>query len=259
MTVSERFQGANVVDAGVLSPYWGEHAARYLFAREYVKNKTVLDIACGTGYGLGLLSKIARAVAGVDVDLSAARLARSECTSNVAVILGDGTRLPFEDCSFDVITSFETLEHLYHRVDFLAELRRVLKDGGTLLLSTPNANYTQPVNGKPANPFHVYEYRPEELREEVAAVFRLEQFLGQELRTDFGIPPFFDAQQKLPSDLGTMTRLLGWKVLNKLPISLRENVSEALWKRPFYPVEKDYIFSPDRIENAPVLVAICQK
>ena len=75
--------------------------------------------------------------------------------------------MPFADESFDGVTSFETLEHLHERSQFLAELRRVLRPGGSLVLSTPNASYTKPVNGKPSNPFHIFEYTPLELRAEL--------------------------------------------------------------------------------------------
>ena len=97
MGVAERIQGANVVDAGRLSPYWGEHVARYVFALQFVENKRVLDIACGTGYGLATLKKTAASVTGVDVDLSAAMEAKNECDERAAVLLGDGRQLPFAD------------------------------------------------------------------------------------------------------------------------------------------------------------------
>jgi len=259
MAVSERFQGANVVDAGRLSPYWGEHVARYRFARPYGEGKTVLDIACGTGYGVGLLGRTGRFVVGVDIDAEAARQALGECGSNAGILLGDGLQLPFEDGRFDVVTTFETLEHLHDRAGFLGEMHRVLREGGTMLLSTPNANYSRPVNGKPANPFHVHEYVPDELRVELERVFELDAFLGQDLKVNTGIPPFLAAQQKLPRDVATQARLFGWKAMNKMPFSVREALSEKLWGKPFYPTEMDYNFREDLIETAPTLVAVCRK
>lgn len=259
MSISERFQGANVIDAGRLSPYWGEHAARYVFALPYVGGKSVLDIACGTGYGLALLGKVARHVTGVDVDPVAAKEALSECGENQAVLLGDGLLLPFANETFDMITSFETLEHLHERNKFLSELNRVLRKGGLLILSTPNANYTNPVNGKPSNPFHIYEYTPRELRAELESHFHLDLFFGQTLNAEIRISPFEDAQMRLSNDLGTQARLFGWKVLNKMPFGIRESVSEAIWKKPFYPKESDYCFSAEMVESAPVLVAVCKK
>jgi ubiquinone/menaquinone biosynthesis C-methylase UbiE len=259
MPVSERFSGANVVGAGRLSPYWGEHVARYKFALTYVTEKVVLDIACGTGYGIGLLQGTASFVCGVDVDAEAAVQARSECGVNAVVILGDGLRLPINDQSFDVVTSFETIEHLNERAAFLRELRRVLKPGGFLLLSTPNAHYTRPVDGKPSNPFHVYEYTPEELREELSSVFLIEEHLGQSLEIGKSISPFYQDQQRLPRKPATQARLFGWKVMNKLPLGLRERVSKAIWKRPFYPSEVDYCFSSEKLGAAPVQLAVCRK
>lgn len=259
MASDERFQGANVIDAGKLSPYWGEHAARYVFALPYIENKSVLDIACGTGYGIGFLRKNAKFVTGVDVDLEAAKQARSECATNAEVLLGDGLKLPFADESFDVVTSFETLEHLHERSLFLSELKRVLKIGGLLLLSTPNAYYTKPVNGKPTNPFHVFEYKPEELRAELENHFAVEKFLGQTLDEKIQIPPFDDAQRQLPKDFSTQTKLFSWKVFNKIPLNLRESLSQAIWKKPFYPTEADYEFSAQKIDFAPVSVAVCRK
>ncbi|MBV6496244.1 MAG: hypothetical protein DCC44_06670 [Acidobacteria bacterium] len=259
MGVEERFQGANVIDAGRLSPYWGEHAARYHFALPRVGGKVVLDIAVGTGYGLGILRSAAKQIVGVDVDPVAVETAKGECGANASVMLADGLLLPFEDNSFDTITSFETLEHLHERKQFLSELRRVLKENGELILSTPNANYTMPVNGKPSNPFHIFEYKPEDLCSELAAQFTIAEFVGQSLDDNIQIPPFYDAQRRLPKDLSVQAKLFGWKVMNKLPFAIRESVSDIIWKKPFYPTESDYTFSADTVENAPVLVAVCRK
>lgn len=248
-----------MIDAGRLSPYWGEHAARYAFALPRVAGRTVLDIACGTGYGIAILNKQARFVIGVDVDIEAAKEARGECSENSAVLIGDGLRLPFADESFDAVTSFETLEHLHERSRFLGELHRVLGSGGLLLLSTPNANYTLPINGKPSNPFHVFEYRPEELREELKTHFTVEQFLGQSLDAKIRVSPFYDAQRRMPKDLGTQSKLFAWKIMNKVPFAIRESLSQAIWKKPFYPTESDYVFSAATVEASPVLVAVCKK
>jgi SAM-dependent methyltransferase len=259
MASSERFSGANVIDAGRLSPYWGEHAARYLFAHPFIEDKTVLDIACGSGYGVSLMSSKARFVIGVDVDADAAKDAARECRDNAAILLGNGLGLPFGDGTFDVITSFETVEHIHNRRTFLSELRRVLRSGGMLILSTPNANYTEPVNGKPANPFHVHEYTPEELWSELAAHFPIDRFLGQTLSDEIRVPPLLAGQRRLPRDFRTQTRLVCWKAFNKIPVRLREQLSELIWHKPFYPTEVDYNFCEDSVAVAPVLLAVCRK
>lgn len=257
MSVAERFQGANSVVAGQLSPYWGEHAARYAFATPQVIGARVLDIACGTGYGLGMLMSEVGFICGVDIDAASAAQARGECGTNAGVLLGNGLQLPFAEGTFDVVTSFETLEHLHGRIEFLSELRRVLRPGGKLILSTPNALYTQPVNGVPANQFHIHEYEPDELRSELQRAFEIVEFLGQDLDASIAVSPFFEGQKRMPRDPVTQAKLLGWKVLNKVPLTARERLSRAVWGKPFYPTERDYVFSADLVESAPTLVAVC--
>jgi len=137
------------------------HASRYDFAGPYVVDRSVLDIACGTGYGMGSCAP-ARARSSASTRTSMRWLAARRADGGQALV-GDGTRLPFADGTFDAVTSFETLEHLDDRDRFLAELKApVLKPGGVCLLSTPNANYTEPIDGRRAT-FHVHEYTPDEL------------------------------------------------------------------------------------------------
>ena len=126
-------------------------------------------------------------------------------------------------------------------------------------MSTPNANYSMPINGKPSNPFHIFEYTPSELRAELERYFNVESFLGQMLDGNVKTPPFYDAQRRLPTDIVTQTRLFIWKVMNKIPFRVRERLSDAIWGKPFYPTEGDYFFSTETVETAPVLVAVCNK
>lgn len=259
MAIEERFEGANAVDAGRLSPYWGEHAARYHFARPYLVGRIVLDIACGTGYGLAIMSSGARSVIGIDLDPDSVRQALASAAENVGVAIANGIWLPFDDDIFDVVTSFETIEHINDRPGFLAELRRIIKPGGHLILSTPNALYTKPVNGKPNNPFHIYEYTPKEFRSEVSPFFDIEQAVGQDLKNRGDIPPFYEAQRRLAKDPLTQTRLFTWKAFNKLPFDLRESLSNAIWKKPFYPTEHDYTFRESDLATAPTQLLVCRK
>ena len=225
----------------------------------YANDKRILDIACGTGYGIGILKQRARFIAGVDIDDDALAQSRSECDTKAAALFGDGLRLPFADGSFDLVTSFETLEHIYERQVFLEELHRVLKPDGMLILSTPNAYYTKPVNGKPSNPFHIFEYTPGELLSELSDLFVVDLHLGQTLDPGIKITPFWEAQQRLPKDLSTQTALYSWKIFNRFPVKIRESLSHLIWKKPFYPMEQDYIFSSETLKIAPVQLAVCKK
>lgn len=134
-----------------------EHLHRYFLAREVARGQDVLDIATGEGYGSAFLAQTARSVVGVDCDATTVAHASANYTAdNLRFLTGDARRLPLPDASFDMVVSFETLEHFAEHDDFLREVRRVLRPGGRLLLSTPERDTYSPA-GSGANPFHVRE------------------------------------------------------------------------------------------------------
>lgn len=242
------------------SPWWGEHVARYRFAVSNARATRALDVACGTGYGLPILTGATRFVVGADRDASALREARRGLGRNAAVLAADATRLPFRTGAFDVVTTFETIEHLAARPAFLAELARVMTDDAVCFLSTPNAHYTRPVDGKPRNPFHLHEYRPDELRAELAAVFPSVSLLGQSLdRNRFVVSPFWDDQQRMGRSLATSVQLAIRRALLPAPGAFRDAISRAVWGHTYFPQPEDYDFSAESVGVAPVTVAICRK
>jgi SAM-dependent methyltransferase len=134
-----------------------EHVARYLLAARLVSGRRVLDAACGEGYGTAMLAGAGAAgVVGVDIDDETVAHARRRYGLDVRV--GDVGELPFADGEFDLVVSFETIEHVAEPERVLAEFARVLGDDGVLLVSTPNAR-----EYLVDNPFHVRELSPEEL------------------------------------------------------------------------------------------------
>src|SRR5262249_1310969 len=148
------------------------------------------------------------------------------------------------------------LEHLADRDRFLAELRRVLGPNGVCVLSTPNANYTEPIDGRPRNPFHVHEYTPDELAGALRRQFGRVEVMGQDLDERFAISPFWDDQQKLPRDVSTRAKLIAWRVLNRLPHVVSDPVARLALGQPLVPGAGDYRFSPATVGRAPVLVAV---
>jgi len=130
-----------------------EHYARYVWASARVRGD-VLDVACGTGYGARMLVRHAR-VSGVDRDKKAIDRALSRVTGTFLV--AEVPPIPFPDDSFDFVVSFETVEHILDDREFIREIRRVLRPGGTLLMSTPNKNISAP-DGAPRNRWHIREY-----------------------------------------------------------------------------------------------------
>jgi ubiquinone/menaquinone biosynthesis C-methylase UbiE len=136
------------------------HMHRYLAALPLCQGKSVLDIACGEGYGSAMLKKNgASEVTGADIASDViARATRIYATPGLTFTEADiRARLPFEDDAFDTILSFETLEHVATHDLFLAELRRILAPGGVLVISTPDARQSDP---DAPNPFHEKELLP---------------------------------------------------------------------------------------------------
>ncbi len=108
----------------------------YDMVRLYVgKGMVVLNMGCGLASGNPskiLKGEVARVV-GADIDPAAASNGEVD-----EVVIYDGTRFPFDDCAFDAAYSDYVMEHVERPEEFLREMRRVLKPGGTFHFRTPN-------------------------------------------------------------------------------------------------------------------------
>ncbi len=161
---------------------WYEHWHRYAFARSLVTGKRVLDAACGEGYGSALLAETAADVVGVDIAPAAVAHARARygTSERLRFECADAADLPFESRAFDVVVSFETLEHLAAQEQLLAGFARVLADDGVLLISSPDKRTYSEVAGF-RNEYHVRELYREELLGLLKAHFPHIQLYGQKL------------------------------------------------------------------------------
>jgi SAM-dependent methyltransferase len=147
-------------------------------------------VGCNTGYGTVRLVPTARSVTGVDVSPAAVAAARSrEGGESVTFEVIDGLGLPFPDHSFDLVTSFQVVEHVADPVPYLREIRRVLRPGGIAILTTPNAAIRLDPGMTPWNRFHVREYRAAELEAALGEVFDAVEVLGM-----FGVPTLYDLE-----------------------------------------------------------------
>jgi ubiquinone/menaquinone biosynthesis C-methylase UbiE len=136
-----------------------EHEMRYRFSLQFIKGKTVLDIACGSGYGSSLLATSAKKVYAIDNDPSAISYAKKFYNNPISKFsLGNAQKIGMKNNSLDVVVSFETIEHLPKPNEFLLEMRRVLRKTGILVLSTPNKDFS---HGD--NPYHIQEFSFDEL------------------------------------------------------------------------------------------------
>jgi SAM-dependent methyltransferase len=167
------FTGERVVFGQVDSDLWNEHYARYAFATRFCKDARVLDAGCGTGYGSHALSGDARNVVGIDLSDDAIRHAADHYPAvNQRWLTGSCTQLPFADATFDTVVAFEVIEHLHDWPKLLLESRRVLKDAGVFVVSTPNKIvYAETREGAGPNPFHEHEFEYTEFRAALTAFF----------------------------------------------------------------------------------------
>jgi 2-polyprenyl-3-methyl-5-hydroxy-6-metoxy-1,4-benzoquinol methylase len=135
------------------------HLIRYKFALDYISpNEKVLDAPCGSGYGTKLLTQNGAEVYGVDIHIYVGDI------ENLKEIFPD-------EKYFDVIVSFEGIEHLRHPKLFLNEVKRLLKSGGKFIISTPRKPH--------GSPYHITEYSLEEFENLLSQKFIIKQMFGQ--------------------------------------------------------------------------------
>ncbi len=176
-----------------------EHWHRYLWARRFVGGRRVLDAACGEGYGSVLLAEQATDVIGIDWDAAVIAAARQRYQqANLRFVSGPVERIALADAQFDVIVSFETIEHLTAADQqlMLREFRRLLRPGGRLLLSTPERTLYRTAD-QAANPFHLHELSRAELTALLGGYFRSVQLLGQRVFPVSYVWPLQQASERL--------------------------------------------------------------
>ena len=138
---------------------WGhQHLQRYLFTERFVLGKRVLDLACGAGYGSYVLRTLgAGSVVGVDLDGTAIDYAR-ENYKRGELHYEQGNALLWEGNSrFDVVVSFETIEHLADPKRFINRLASHLEPNGILIISAPNTLQYLKANPPIQNEHHLNE------------------------------------------------------------------------------------------------------
>lgn len=223
---------------------YAEHIVRYLFATRFVEGKRVLDVASGVGYGADLLrSAGAAVVVALDRSPEALRYGNEHHSKfGPAYVLGDAQCLPLQSAQFDVVVSFETVEHVPDYQRFLAEVKRALRQDGLFIVSTPNKGVYAD-----GNPFHTKEFTFDEFGEALAGHFRYVKTLSQDDwiasavfspeemessdRPVGGQPSLFKAVGKSPSQTLYMVSLCSEV---PLPEAVQEVVLTSLYEVRYY-------------------------
>jgi O-antigen biosynthesis protein len=157
-----------------------EHYHRYLWAAQIARGRRVLDLGSGEGFGAAIMADVAAEIVGIDVDQTAVEHSRlNYARPGLSFAVGSATDLSqFEAGTFDLVVAFEVIEHLAEQKKVLAELRRVLREDGKLIISTPDRlAYANSSENK--NPFHVRELSLDEFDSLLRTQFEYLSLFGQ--------------------------------------------------------------------------------
>lgn len=145
---SDKIPSDNVIHQRLLSAYH--------FAKPFVQGK-LLELGCGEGRGVELLAPLAASYIGID-KIKAVIDDLQHKYPQYQFMDGVFPPFPFEDDTFDSIVTFQVIEHVKKDEEFIKEIHRVLKPGGTALITTPNIKMTLS-----RNPWHEREYTADQL------------------------------------------------------------------------------------------------
>ena len=162
------------------------HESRYIWLTDnfVVRGLSVLDFGCGSGYGAGYLASHGARVTGVDISPNAIEYATGAYPAATFHCLD----LTESQCShtighdFDLVVSFDVIEHVEKFWAFLENLKTLLKPGGTAVVGCPNRLATFDYNHE-WNPFHCQEFTPLQLNWLLAKYFGSVELYGQDFRS----------------------------------------------------------------------------
>jgi ubiquinone/menaquinone biosynthesis C-methylase UbiE len=248
-----------------------KHYKPYTYIYKQVEGKKILEIGCGAGYGINLVATKADKIKTVDIDIDSLNYAKNNSNAtNIEYIHKNVLKgLDFEDNSFDIIISFQVIEHFTRKEvsTYLNEMKRVLKPYGRIYITTPNRDIRLFPLQKPKNKYHPIEYSYTSLKKilekhyknvsikalhsnrEIENIFNTRK--NQKVYQVFVIKPIKKAVIKVA------------KALNIKPVKKIIN-RRSEYKRPRYSLNLDVInenifwFENNNIKGAIDFMAICE-
>lgn len=143
-----------------------KHLSAYEFTSDYASGKKVLEIGHGDGYGSSRMAKIATHVTAIDLfDQNVEAANKRYADANLSFMVMNATALEFTDETFDLIFSFQVIEHIPRQqlALYASEIKRVMKTGGVGCISTLNLKKNmKPGQDYDKSPHHDMEFTPQE-------------------------------------------------------------------------------------------------
>lgn len=244
------------------SVLFNRHLAAYRFAATYVdRKKRVLDLGCSDGYGSFLIAKKSKEITALDIDKRTIQEARKKYNiKNLDFVVGSALSLQWSS-KFNVVVSFQVIEHLGDVELYLSQVKKVLKKEGIFILSTPNRLLRLKSGEKPWNKFHVQEFDKEDLKDILEEYFSKVEILGLHASRNI-----YQAEKNRLYLRRLIARfdLLG--LYAKLPRELTDGMVRLIKKLTFRKIkakrtadQNDFWVSKDKVDLSLDLFAVCRK
>ncbi len=178
----------------------------YHYAAERVSG-SVLEIGTGVGYGIDIIAPQVDHFVTLDKHLP--RIDQEDLPRNVEMVEFAVPQLPFGHNTFDAIISLQVIEHINDDIEFIAEAYRVLKPGGFLILTTPNAPMSLT-----RNPWHIREYTIEEFTELLSTKFDPKKIERLGIEGNSRVKEYYEKNRK---SVKSITKFDIFNLQHKLP------------------------------------------
>ncbi len=204
-----------------------EHQQRYEFYNSFYSGKKILDAACGSGYGSFHISKSgASSVLGVDISGESVSLAQKKyINSKLEFRKADCSDLRILNDNFDVIVSFETLEHLNDPKLFIKSAAEILNPGGYFICSTPNKMRLSGAGH--INQYHLNELNYPDFYKAMSDNFEIDSCYHQTETLPY--LRYMEMQYKI----GTLENRLTWYFFPRIENMIRKAIGRMFKKEPF--------------------------
>ena len=233
--------------------FFGDHAARYEFASQFVRGKRVVDAACGSGYGSArLMQGGALACTGIDIDShSVERNRRLYGPLGINFVHADCESHDLGRYSPDVVVSFETIEHIRNPSNFLDRVRNGLRKDGVFVLSCPNDEKLGD------NPFHLHSWNLSLFKSLLEKHFHEVVILGQvetpSARVSYEFGRYLDYRVGV---LWNQPWTRAWRAVRSI-LGRPPGPPRPEWAA-FVPGPNDWWFVPESGDQAKMLLGICK-